>query len=200
MRISRLFSLELKRLLCSRVTWLVMMLSIASPIAGLTLYKPATAETMLSMYLANPAVAGGAAGGILFGLLTIYELSRFGRSRINILINAVISPLHNAVIQLLALICTAMLTLAFTMVIWFPVINAQVGSVMDITNYTLAFVIFTGLALPAAVLAAASVYNFTQRADLSVVVFAAFCGLSLDGMVGQLAALLAKSVRMGVVG
>ena len=53
MRISRLFSLELKRLLCSRVTWLVMMLSIASPIAGLTLYKPATAETMLSMYLAN---------------------------------------------------------------------------------------------------------------------------------------------------
>ncbi len=179
MKISRLFSLELKRLLCSRVTWLVMLLSIASPIIGLTLYKHATAETMLSMYLANPAVAGGAAGGILFGLLTIYELSRFGRSRINILINAVISPLHNAVIQLLALICTAMLTLAFTMVIWFPVINAQVGSVMDITNYTLAFVIFTGLVLPAAVLAAASVYNFTQRADLSVVVFAAFCGLSL---------------------
>ena len=36
-----------------------------------------------------------------------------------------------------------------------------------------------GLALPLGVLAAASAYQFTRRADLSLVVFAAFCGLSL---------------------
>ena len=39
-----------------------------------SLYKPATSTTMLSMYLANPAIAGGVAGAILFGLLTIFEL------------------------------------------------------------------------------------------------------------------------------
>ena len=58
-----LFSLELRRLLLSRLTWLIALLTLLSPLAGLTLYKPASAGTMLSMYLANPALAGGAAGG-----------------------------------------------------------------------------------------------------------------------------------------
>ena len=69
-----LFSLELRRLLLSRLTWLIALLTLLSPLAGLTLYKPASAGTMLSMYLANPALAGGAAGGVLFGLLAVFEL------------------------------------------------------------------------------------------------------------------------------
>lgn len=71
-----LFSLELRRLLLSRLTWLIALLTLLSPLAGLTLYKPASAGTMLSMYLANPALAGGAAGGVLFGLLAVFELDR----------------------------------------------------------------------------------------------------------------------------
>ena len=51
----RLFPLELRRLLQSRLTWLMVLLTVVSPLAGLALYKPATASTMLSMYLANPA-------------------------------------------------------------------------------------------------------------------------------------------------
>ena len=68
----RLFASELRRLLKSRPTWLIMLLVTVSPAAGLVWYRPASAETMLSLYLANPALAGGAAGGILFGLLTLY--------------------------------------------------------------------------------------------------------------------------------
>ena len=64
-----LFFSELGRLLKSRLTWLVILLAAVSPAVGLVWYEPASAETMLSMYLANPALAGGAAGGILFGLL-----------------------------------------------------------------------------------------------------------------------------------
>ena len=81
MKLLRLFPLELGRLLHSRMTWLIVLLTVISPAVGLVLYKPAIASTMLSMYLANPALAGGAAGGILFGLLTVYELDRAGRSR-----------------------------------------------------------------------------------------------------------------------
>ena len=36
---------------------------------------------MLSMYLADPA-GRGVVGGILFGLLTVYELDRTERSRV----------------------------------------------------------------------------------------------------------------------
>jgi len=65
MKTMRLFPLELKRLLQSRLTWLTMALTVLSPVLGLVLYKPATSTTMLSMYLANPAIAGGVAGAIL---------------------------------------------------------------------------------------------------------------------------------------
>lgn len=173
------FSLELGRLLQSRLTWLVLLLTAISPVAGLTLYKSATAETMLSMYLANPAIAGGVVSGILFGLLTVYELDRSGRSRVDILMNAIVSPMRSALIRMLALIITAMLGLILTMLVWLPVTFTQAGAVLDMTDYCLAYLIFMGLALPCSILAAAACYQFTQRADLSIVLFAAFAGLSL---------------------
>ena len=58
MKTMRLFPLELQRLLQSRLTWLIMALTVLSPVLGLVFYKPATSTTMLSMYLANPAIAG----------------------------------------------------------------------------------------------------------------------------------------------
>ena len=85
------------------------------------LYKPAIASTMLSMYLANPALAGGAAGGILFGLLTVYELDRAGRSRVEVLTNAVVSPLAAALVRLPALLAAAGLALVLTMLVWLPI-------------------------------------------------------------------------------
>ena len=102
MKTMRLFPLELKRLLQSRLTWLMMALTVLSPVLGLVLYKSATSTTMLSMYLANPAIAGGVAGAILFGLLTIFELDRACRSRVDILTDAVVSPLTTALTRLLA--------------------------------------------------------------------------------------------------
>ena len=173
------FSLELGRLLQSRLTWLVLLLAVISPVAGLTLYKSATAETMLSMYLANPAIAGGVVSGILFGLLTVYELDRAGRSRVDILMNAIVSPMRSALIRMLALIVTALLGLFLAMLVWFPLTFALAGSVLDMTNYCLAYLLFMGLALPCSILAAAACYQFTQRADLSIILFAAFAALSL---------------------
>ena len=55
MKTMRLFPLELKRLLQSRLTWLMMALTVLSPVLGLVLYKPATSTTMLSMYLDGQA-------------------------------------------------------------------------------------------------------------------------------------------------
>lgn len=173
------FLLELGRLLQSRLTWLVLLLTVISPVAGLMLYKSATAETMLSMYLANPAIAGGVVSGILFGLLTVYELDRSGRNRVDILMNAIVSPMRSALIRMLALIVTSLLGLFLTMLVWLPFTFALAGSVLDMTNYCLAYLLFMGLSLPCSILAAAACYQFTQRADLSIVLFAAFAGLSL---------------------
>ena len=178
MKTLRLFPLDLGRLLRSRLTWLVMLLTVLGPVAGLYLYQPA-ASTMNSLYLANPAIAGGIAGGILFGLLAILELDRACRSRVDVLVDAVVSPLTAALTRLSALLTTAVLTTTLTMLVWLPISAGLIGAVFDMVDYVLAYLLFMGLALPLGVLAAASAYQFTRRADLSLVVFAAFCGLSL---------------------
>ena len=179
MKLLRLFPLELGRLLHSRMTWLIVLLTVISPAVGLVLYKPAIASTMLSMYLANPALAGGAAGGILFGLLTVYELDRAGRSRVEVLTNAVVSPLAAALVRLPALLAAAGLALVLTMLVWLPISCGLIGSVFDGGDYVLAYLLFMGLALPLSILAASAAYQYTRRADLSLVLFAAFAALSL---------------------
>ncbi|HJC24753.1 MAG TPA: hypothetical protein H9761_13780 [Candidatus Eisenbergiella merdavium] len=179
MKTIKIFFPELRRLLKSRLTWLILLLTILSPSVGLILYRPAYADTMLSAYLANPAIAGGAGAGILFGLLTIYELDRIGRSRTDMLMDAVISPLSMALVRLLALLTAAVLGLSLTMLVWLPVSRALIGSVFSGTDYVLSYILFLGLALPLSILAASSAFQLTRRADLSVVLFAAFAGLSL---------------------
>ena len=175
----RLFSLELERLLRSRRVWLVILLTAASPAAGLILYKPAAAGTVLTAYLANPAIAGGAAGGILLGLLTVFELDRAGRCRADTLVEAAVSPLDMALARLLALILAAALALGVTMLAWLPITMALAGPVFGGTDYALAYLLLMGLALPLSILAAASAYQLTCRADLALVLFAAFAALSL---------------------
>ena len=134
---------------------------------------------MLSMYLANPAITGGVAGAILFGLLAIFELDRARRSRVDILTDAVVSPLTTALTRLLALLTAAVLTMAVTMLVWFPISAGLIGSVFTGVNFLLAYLLLMGLALPLGILAAAAAYQFTRRADLSIVLFIAFCALSL---------------------
>ena len=179
MKTLRLFPLELRRLLQSRLTWLIIFLTVISPVAGLVLYKPATASTMLSMYLANPAIAGGVAGGVLFGILTVLELDRASRSRVEVLTDAAVSPLCMAIVRLLSLIAGAVLTLGITILVWLPVSRMLIGSVFRLTDFLLAYLIFMGMALPLCILAAAAAYQFTRRAELSLVLFIAFAALSL---------------------
>ena len=134
---------------------------------------------MLSLYLANPAMAGGVMGGVLFGALTVYELDRVSRSRADVLMDAAVSPLTMALTRLLALLAAAVGTLALTMLAWLPVGAGLIGSVFSGVDYALAYGLLMGLALPLSILAAGAAYQFTRRADLSLVLFAAFAALSL---------------------
>ena len=179
MKTIRLFSLELGRLLRSRLTWLVILLTAVSPAAGLILYQPAYSDTMLSLYLANPALAGGVGGGILFALLTIFELDRTGRSRVDMLMDAAVSPHTMAWVRLLALLAGAVLATALTMAVWLPISLGLIGSVFTGTDYVLSYLLFLGLALPLSILAAGAAYQFPRRADLSLMLFASFAALSL---------------------
>lgn len=179
MTMLKLLPLEMKRVLQRRFTWLVIALTAFSPVLGLVLYKPASATTMLSIYLANPAIAGGAAGGILFGVLTICEWDRAVRHRVEVLMDAVVSPLSLAFVRLSALILCALCAFVLTLLAWLPISKGLIGAVFDLSDYALAYLFFMGLALPLGILAAAAAYQFCRRADLALLLFTAFAALSL---------------------
>ena len=73
MKSTGLFARELHRLLHSRPAWLALLLTLLSPLAGLFLYKPATADTMLSLYLANPPWLGARQGGSFLASLPYWN-------------------------------------------------------------------------------------------------------------------------------
>lgn len=198
MKTLRLFPLEFGRLLRSRLTWLVMLLTVLGPVAGLYLYQPAE-STMNSLYLANPAIAGGIIGGILFGLLSIFELDRTCRSRADVLIDTAVFPQTAALTRLLALLAAAVLTTVLTMLVWLPVSMGLIGVVFDLVDYVLAYLLFMGLALPLGVLAASSAYQFTRRTDLSLSAVRRILRFEPDRVGREVAALLAQSLRVGAV-
>ena len=170
---------ELARLLRGRLTWLAAALTVLSPLAGLTVYRSASADTMQSLYVANPALAGGVLGGLFFALLTLCDCARTSRCRVEVLCDAAVSPLTAALARLMALLGTAALTLALTLLTWLPWTAHTVGAVFDGGDYLLAYLILMGLALPLCILLAGAAWQFTRRFDLSLVLVAALAALSL---------------------
>ena len=182
----RRFWLELGRLLRGRITWAVVLLTAISPAVGLTVYRPiystsagAYTTTMRGMYLANPALAGGLIGAVLFAVLTAWELDRVKRGGMEALTDAAVSPLSAAWTRLWALLCVSVIAQAVTMLVWLPWTAYALGAVFDLASCCLIYLIFMYGALPLAILLSAAAYQLIRRLDLSLLLFAAFAALSL---------------------
>ena len=173
MNVLTLTARELGRLLRGRLTWLVLGLTALSPAAGLTVLRFTASETMLSRCVADPALAAGVLGGLLFALLTLWDSARAPKSRVEVLTDAAVSPLTAALARLAALLVTAALALVLTTLAWLPWTAYTVGSVFDGLDYLLAYGILMGLALPLCILLAGAAWQFTRRFDLSLVLVAA---------------------------
>lgn len=182
----RRLRLELGRLLRSRLTWLAMLLTLLSPIAGLTVYRPVYstsaaeyAASMQGMYLANPALAGGLIGAAVFAALTAWELDRVKRGGMEALTDAVVSPLSFAWTRLLAMLALSAIAQALTMLAWLPWTAYVLGAVFDVGSYCAFYLIFMFGALPLAILMSAAAYQITRRLELALLVCASFAALSL---------------------
>ena len=162
MNMLKLLPLELKRLLQRRFTWLVIALTAFSPVLGLVLYKPASATTMLSIYLANPAIAGGAAGGILFRRadhLRMGSGSSPSRRSADGCRGLAAQPDACAIVSADGLRAVRFCAHAAGMAAHQ---QRLIGAVFDLSDYALAYLLFMGLALPLGILAAAAAYQFVD--------------------------------------
>lgn len=186
MKTLRLFRLELGRLFRNRLALLVFGLTAFSPVVWLLLYRmlgtalSATINTTMNdLYIAYPAIVGGIAGAVLFAVLTIMQLDAPHKFQVTTITDAMVSPLTQALVRLLALLSAAAVTQAATILLWLPYTMYRVGTVFDGGVYLLSYVV---LMLPSpllAVLFSAAMYQFTRRFDLSLVAFLIFAALSL---------------------
>lgn len=179
MRYVRLFPVEFFRLLSGRLSLAAVLLTVLSPILGICFYKPVISETMQSIYIANPAITGGIAGFMLFGLLTVYEYDRLTRTGVDRLTDAIVSRVRMATVRLFALLMLALLTFMITILVWLPVSTVLVGDVFTFDDFFSSYLIFMGSSIIFGIIAAASVYNIFCRFDLSAIILAALAVLSL---------------------
>lgn len=186
MKTLRLFRLELGRLFRSWPARLVFGLTALSPVVWLLLYRmlgtslsDTINSTMNDLYIAYPAITGGIAGAVLFAVLTILQLDAPHKFQVTAITDAMVSPLTQALVRLLALLSAAVVTQAAAILLWLPYTVYRVGAVFDGGVYLLAYVVLMLPSLLLAVLFSASMYQFTRRADLSLVAFLIFAALSL---------------------
>ncbi|MDE7243517.1 MAG: hypothetical protein K2O18_06015 [Oscillospiraceae bacterium] len=168
----RFLKVELSRLLRSKVTWLAVLSSAAAPTAGYVLYQPAGTGTAAASALANPLLAGAAGGSFIFATLTLFEMNRVKKDRMEPIMNSILSPLTaNAVT--ISLLLTAAGTALFTALLCLPYTWANLGQNFQWNEYWKFAAIFLLPALLMSVLLASAFYLIFRRADLSFICFTA---------------------------
>lgn len=181
-----LFRVEIGRLFRNRLTWLAIAVTGLSPAAGLWLYRPlassseaAYSVSLTGAYLGNPALAGGIGSAVIFALLTALECSRSHRSRVDLLTDAMLSPLCMGFCRIGALSLAALTAQAVTLIAWMPFTMLQTGSVFRGWLYVAVYLSFMLPSTLFAILFTASAYQISRRLDLTLVLFAAFALLSM---------------------
>lgn len=87
----RLYRLEKKRLRAQKWVRLGALVCLCMPVLGLYWYQPATDLTATSLYLANPQLAAGLGGALVWVALTLLELDRMQRQHMEPLTEAALS-------------------------------------------------------------------------------------------------------------
>lgn len=188
MKLWLLFWVEWKRLFRYRPAQISILLTIFSPIAGLFLYRPLYSissrkytTTVLGMYLANPALAGGMLGAVLFAVLTILEYNRVAEYRLDSFLNAIVSPLKTSAVYTLSILTIALLTQLATMTLWLPFTVYKTRSIFDMGDYIGMYSIFMFGSIVISIVFTSSMYQLFHRADVTMILFFIFavCGLTV---------------------
>lgn len=174
MKFLSLLRVETGRQLCSPVSWLIMAAAVLAPTAGYTIYRPAAGDSMATLYLANPMLAGGLLGSVLFAVCMVLSLERPKRSGVSSLTGTLVSPpVMNAVRMAAVLILAVLASLAVGLV-YLPYTFHKLNIVFSWTDYALAvwLIYLSGPVMGTAV--SCIIYQAAERMDVCLVAVLAF--------------------------
>lgn len=180
MKLCYYLKVELNRLLHSKATYLISILTILCPLLGYNLYMTIGIYTVSDRLISNPAMAGAICGGILFALFTILEFNQIRKNHLEALINSAISSVTLNIVRLLSIMLVAILNVTLTAIIYFPYTYSQMGNIFDMFTYLSGFYTLMLGSILLAILIASAFYQFFYRVDVSFVAFIAFMSLSMS--------------------
>lgn len=171
---------ETGRLFREKNTWLVILVTMICPLAGYGIYQPAGTSTTASVALANPVLAGGLGGAILFAILTLLEFDRVYKARTDALTHSIASPILLSVVKLGSMLAATLAAVLFTAVAYLPYTIYRMDVVFRFGDYLNCFFLLMLPSLWLAILAASAFYQIFRRIDLSFVLFVVFTFFSLS--------------------
>ncbi len=180
MHIFSLLTVEAKRIFLSKVSWVMALVTICTPLAGYLYYTPAAPSTQSAALIANPTLAGGLLGAVFFAILALYELNRIQKNDIAVLTDSMVSPMGLNMVRLVALLIFALATVAIASLVYLPYTMFKMKHILDMAVYFKCFFLIMLPSVGLGVLFAVIFYQITQRVDIGFVLFAALIMLSLS--------------------
>lgn len=170
---------EIGRICRERFAWGIVVLTLLCPIAGYSLYQPTSISTIGGFALVNPVLTAGLGGGILFAMLTLYQFDRLYRSRMDALMESMVTPVYLNVIKMVSILLVALAVIIIMSAVYLPYTAYRMGALFDFTEYVKSFFILALPSLWMAILASVSCYQLFRRVDLSFVLLVALISFSL---------------------
>ncbi|MDO5558997.1 MAG: hypothetical protein Q4F95_05305 [Oscillospiraceae bacterium] len=182
MKLLSIYKLELKRLMLSKPVWLVCILCLFSPLSGYLYYKRTwTGDAMLTqLYIAYPVLTAALVGSLLFGCISIYDAGRIRSYKADSIIASFISPVIYSTARMLAMLTISSMAAVICSLLYLPFTAVRLGHIFNPGFYLAYFFIFTLPTWCMSVLFVNGIYNITQRTDLSVILYALLCCMSLS--------------------
>lgn len=176
------YRVELTRLFQSKSTWLAAFLCVLSAAAPLLLhYSDGSTRYMNFIGVCNHW--GSIGGGILFAMLSIYELSKMYQNHADGIIEAIAIPQKLYLARTLALLTAGTAAGILVMLSLLPYGLLTMRDIFEPLFYIQSFLLFTTCSILFSILFASALYAISRKVSVSVIIFLGagyVCNLSMQ--------------------
>jgi hypothetical protein len=185
MRLLSFFRIEISRIFRSKVTWLFIILTAATPLFGFTIFKLNDIETASSQMIINPVLSGTIGASVLFALFTLFELDKVNKYKTSMLTDAAASAMALHTARMGAIFAASVVTGFLTVLAYLPLTMIKISAFFDPWLFLSSYLIFMIPGMWIGSLFAAIFYQLSRRTDISFVLVAACVLLSFSGFLAD---------------